>query len=83
MAVVAAIIMVIGVLVLFAGGIWMLVEAFKAGILWGLGCLLLWPVNLIFIVTHWEEAKRPLGTWFAGLAVVFVGGFLSGLAGAQ
>lgn len=46
-------------IVLFIGGIMLLIEAFGEGMLWGLGCLLLpVPVALLFIATHWYQAKK-------------------------
>lgn len=41
------------------GGIMVLIAAFQVSLVWGLAVLLL-PgiVHLIFIVLHWQEAKR-------------------------
>jgi hypothetical protein len=51
--------LIIGVIVALGGHIGIVLEAFKEGILWGLGCLLLPIVTLIFVVLHWSETKKP------------------------
>jgi hypothetical protein len=51
---------------LFIGGIMLLIEAFGEGILWGLGCLLVPPVSLIFVATHWHQAKKAFFFQLAG-----------------
>lgn len=38
---------------------WLVVIAFRVSLLWGLGSLLIPGVQIIFIVLHWEESKRP------------------------
>ena len=49
----------IGALIGLIFGIQLLIQAFRASVLWGLGCLFLsFPVTLIFVATHWEEAKK-------------------------
>ncbi len=67
---------IIGYLVVLAGGIWFLVEAFRESILWGLGCLLLGPVSLVFLILHWNVAKRPFFLQLKGLAVILIAVFV-------
>lgn len=67
----------VGVIVLIVGAIGMLIAAFHEGIGWGLGCLLLPIVTLIFTVVHWDEAKKPFLTKLAGAGLVVVGVLLS------
>jgi hypothetical protein len=52
------------------GGFWVLIVAFRTGLLWGLGCLFIPFVELIFVVTHWEEAKRPFLLQVIGIAIL-------------
>ena len=74
---------VLGVIVMVFGSLWLLVESFKASLLWGLGYILVPFVGLIFVVTHWEEAGAPFLISLGG-GVLFIGslafGGLGGLA---
>ena len=62
-----------------AGTLLLLVAAFRAGILWGIGCLLL-PVIVpwVFVVAHWEQARRPFFLLLGGLAVGILGAIATG-----
>lgn len=64
----------VGLIVALVGGIWLLVEAFKESTLWGVGCLLCGPVQLAFIIQHWQAAKRPFALNLAGAALCFGAG---------
>ena len=66
---------IIGFLFAFVGGIWFLVEAFRAGIWWGLGCLFISVVELIFLVIHWDRAAKPFGLSVLGGVIMLVGIF--------
>lgn len=63
----------LGVLIVCIGGIMTLVAAFRQNVWWGLGCLFLAPVNLIFLILHWAEAKRGFFVSLAGTAIIAVG----------
>lgn len=63
----------IGLAVMLIGGIGTLIAAFSESLLWGFGCLLLWPVSLLFLVTHWDVAKNPFLLQMAGLVLYLVG----------
>lgn len=67
----------LGLALLVIGGIGTLIAAFKTGILWGIGCLLIAPVSLIFLILHWDVAKNPFFLQLAGIAVLFVGSSLA------
>ena len=62
-----------GIALLIIGGIGTLIAAFKTSILWGLGCLLIAPASLIFLVLHWDEAKNPFFLQLVGFALAFIG----------
>lgn len=64
----------LGLAVFVIGGIGTLIAAFKTSILWGLGCLLLAPVSLIFLILHWDVAKNPFFLQLAGVALMLIGG---------
>lgn len=49
----------LGFAIALVGGIWLLIVAFTESPLWGLGCLFVPFVSLVFALTHWEEAGRP------------------------
>lgn len=69
-------IVMLGTALLLIGGIWLIVEAFKTSILWGLGCLLITPVSLIFTFVHWDRASNPFILQLIGLALVISPKFL-------
>ena len=63
----------LGVALVIIGGVGTLIAAFKTSILWGVGCILLAPVSLIFLVLHWNVAKNPFFLQLAGLVLLFFG----------
>ena len=69
---------VLGFLLIVLGGIGTCVAAFRVSVWWGLGCLLIAPVSLVFLIVHWNVAKNPFIVQLAGggllLAVAVLGG---------
>ena len=63
----------IGLAVFIIGGLGLLIAAFKESILWGLGCLLLAPISLVFLILHWDKAKNPFLLQLVGVAIIFLG----------
>ena len=63
----------LGIALVVIGAIGTLIAAFKTSILWGIGCLLLAPVSLLFLIFHWDVAKNPFFLQLIGLALAFVG----------
>lgn len=63
----------LGVLTAGVGGIMTLVAAFRQNVWWGLGCIFLGPVQLIFLILHWAEAKKGFFVSLAGTAVILAG----------
>ena len=51
--------LVLGIILSVVGGIWLLITAFQESVGWGLACLLVPIVGLIFVFLHWEESKKP------------------------
>jgi len=45
---------------------------------WGLGSIFVPFVSLIFVITHWEVAKRPFLVSVAGSILLIVGAALGG-----
>lgn len=70
-----SIMMMLGGALLFIGGIWLLIEAFTTSILWGIGCLLITPVSLVFIFVYWDRAKSPFILQLVGLALIILDKF--------
>ena len=60
----------IGMLALAIGGIGLIIDAFREGFFWGLGCLLFWPVVLAFVVFHWQEAKKAFFIQLIGFGMI-------------
>jgi hypothetical protein len=63
----------IGIAIFIIGGIGTLIASFKTSILWGLGCLFIAPVSLIFLILHWDVAKNPFYLQLIGIALAFIG----------
>lgn len=61
---------------MFIGAIGTLIAAFSTNVWWGLGCLLLSPVSLIFLVLHWDVAKNPFFLQVVGFVIILIGGGL-------
>jgi len=70
--------LVIGIILSVIGGIWLLITAFQESVGWGLGCMLLPIVSLIFVFLHWEESKRPFLIGVAGNVLAIAGAALNG-----
>ena len=68
----------IGAIIAVIAGIWFLVVAFSESVLWGLGCLLIPFVSLIFLIMHWDKAGKPFLVNVLGFALILGGSFMSG-----
>ena len=66
----------IGIFIVIIGGIGLLIAAFKTSIIWGLACLLVSPVSIIYLILHWSEAKNPFFLQLAGLVIILLSGFI-------
>ena len=66
------------VVVSMIAAVWLLVVAFKRNILWGLAVMFVPFANIVFVVKHWHDAKKPflinLGAMMAAFLLFFVGG---------
>lgn len=68
----------VGWLVSIIGSIMLLIVAFKESVLWGLGCLFIPFVALVFIIMHWSISKRAFFIQLAGIALIFLAVILGG-----
>ena len=64
-----------GLVVFIIGGLGTLIAAFKTSILWGLGCLLIAPVSIIFLITNWDVAKNPFFLQLVGVGIMLLGSY--------
>jgi hypothetical protein len=55
------------------GRVWLLVVAFHTSTQWGVLCLLAPCFDLIFLITHWQDAKKPFGLQVLGFAMFLIG----------
>ncbi|MBE2213704.1 MAG: hypothetical protein IAE82_07525 [Opitutaceae bacterium] len=61
-----------------------LITAFRAGILWGLGSLFVPFVSFVFVLLHWHDTKKPfligVGAAVATVVLIFKTGLSLGVA---
>jgi hypothetical protein len=74
----ATILQYIGIGIFIIGGIGLLIETFKTSILWGVGCLLINPLTIIYLFCYWHKAKKPFSIQVAGFILMFTGAYLQG-----
>jgi 4-hydroxybenzoate polyprenyltransferase len=67
-----------GVGVFVVGALLLIVKAFQVNVWWGLGCLLISPISLVFLLMYWQEAKNPFFIQVAGLAIIWFAGYTTG-----
>lgn len=63
----------LGIILLLIGGLWIVVNAFRTSVLWGLGALLVPFVSLIFAVMNFGNNKIPLAISVVGGILMFMG----------
>lgn len=78
MAILGYILMGIGGLFAIISGILILMAAFQESVLWGIGCIVVPLVSLLFVLNHWEETKRPFFGQILGVGLFILGGVLTG-----
>jgi len=66
----------VGGIVALVGFIWLVVVAFKESILWGIGCLLVPCVSIVFAIMNWDKAKQPFLIGLGGSIAASLGSFL-------
>lgn len=64
----------IGLALCILGSVGMLIAAFRSSLLWGLGCLLIPGFGLIYVLTHWSEARNAFLLGVFGLVLMLIGG---------
>jgi hypothetical protein len=76
METVSMVLVVIGYLGCLIAGIFILVAAFQESALWGLGCMFVPFVSLAFVITHWDDTKRPFLASLGFAVLIFLGAAL-------
>jgi hypothetical protein len=69
--------MICGYAASFLGGLWIVVLAWQKGILWGLGCLFLPVIQLIYVALNWKESKNAFFLQLSGIALLILSMLLS------
>jgi hypothetical protein len=76
---VVEILIYVGIGVFIIGGIAFLVAAFRTSLLWGLACLLIAPISIIYLFVHWSDAKKPFLIQVFGVAIIIFSAYTQGL----
>ena len=72
------ILFVIGLIIFVIGGIGFLIATFRTSLLWGLGCLIISPLQIIYLFVHWDNAKKPFSIQLFGGFVMLVTAYFQG-----
>lgn len=63
----------LGIVLCLIGGLWIVVNAFRKNIWWGLGSLLIPFVAVVFAIMNFAQNKIPLILYIVGIVLVIVG----------
>ena len=63
----------LGIALCLIGGLWIVVNAFRTSIWWGLGSLLIPVVALVFAIMNFAANKIPLAIYVVGIVLLLVG----------
>jgi F0F1-type ATP synthase assembly protein I len=77
MEIISIVLISIGALISIVFGVQLLITAFQESILWGLGYIFIPLVSLIFIIVHWQEAKKPFLRGLIGIPFFILGAILA------
>src|SRR5256885_11981977 len=80
MAMVAAVLLGLGILVAAIASLWLTVLAFQRSVLLGLACCFVPFVQLYFIFKEWQDTKTAFGLYVIGVVIAFGGGLASAFA---
>ena len=67
----------VGIMVALVGWIMIVVAAFRVSAGWGVGSLLIPLIALIFVITHWQDARRPFFIQLGGTALWLIGAMVT------
>ena len=63
----------IGILIVVVGIIFFIVEVFRTSVAWGIACVFIYPLGIVFTIMHWKVARDPVLVKLAGLVVMMIG----------
>jgi len=67
-----------GVVLMLAGTIVLLIQAFTEHLVWGIACVLIGPLLLVFSVLYWPDTRTPLLMLVGGTALLALWGWAVG-----
>ena len=77
----ATLVLCTGVCGLVIGSLGIIFTAFRTSVWWGIGCLLVSLLQWVFVALYWRQARRWFAIQIAGLALMFLTGFLEDVCG--
>lgn len=63
----------LGIALCVIGGLWIVINAFRKSIWWGLGSLIIPLVALVYAIMNFAENKIPLAIYVVGIILLVVG----------
>jgi hypothetical protein len=72
------ILVLIGLIIAFFGLILWIIEAFKENILWGVSGFVFSPVLFLFLIFHWDKARKPFFINIGGVVIALLGVYIGG-----
>lgn len=78
MEIVSMVLVINGAVIALVGAIFFLIESFRANVWWGLACLLLFPVQLVFLIRYWGAAKHPFLIQMIGILCILASAIFAG-----
>lgn len=72
------IVQLIGAVMALVGTVWLILAAFEESLWWGLGCLFIPCVSLIFALSNWDRAAKPFLITLAGGLISMLGAMMRG-----
>jgi uncharacterized membrane protein len=64
---------IVGWLLVIMSGFVILIKAFKENAVWGLCCIFIPIMQIVFVIMNWDECKNVFYVQLGGLAMVLLG----------
>ena len=71
--------LLVGLGIFIIGGIGFLIAAFRTSLIWGLCCLFISPIQIIYLFVHWDSAKKPFLIQLVGGLVMLTSAYFKGI----
>jgi len=72
----ALLLIIPGFVMVLIGAVMFIVAAFRVSMGWGIACLVLQPVQYIFMFTHWQDVSKTFWIHLSGGGLVVLGFFI-------